>query len=186
MKKISIIHITTIALAAVINILGGQIALLLKLPIYLDTIGTIFVAAILGPIYGIFPGFLSGLIMGLTTDIYSLYFAPVQIVTGFMAGILFHSTLLKKWKTPIGVLCIAIPGTLVASFITVLLFGGITSSGSSVIVVLLRNAGFNEVFSVFVVQIITDFCDRFLGVLIVTSFISRLPKELIYRMKGEQ
>ena len=38
-----------IAFAICINFVGGQIALFLKLPIYLDSIGTVFVAAVLGP-----------------------------------------------------------------------------------------------------------------------------------------
>lgn len=184
MKKITVIHITTIALAAVINILGGQIALFLRLPLYLDTLGTIFVAAIYGPIYGIFPGLLSGLITGITSDIYSLYFAPVQIATGIMTGLMFKSKLMKQWTLPIGVLCIVIPGTLVASLITVILFGGITSSGSSIIVIFLRSIGMNVVMSVFLVQIITDFCDRMIGVILVITFIKKLPKDLLARIKG--
>ena len=39
-----------IAFAICINFVGGQIALLLKLPIYLDSIGTVFVASILVPV----------------------------------------------------------------------------------------------------------------------------------------
>lgn len=42
---------------------------------------------LLGPIYGMLPNLLSGILMGMTTDIYSLYFAPVGMVTGFMAGL---------------------------------------------------------------------------------------------------
>ena len=33
------------------------------------------------------PNLLSGIILGMTTDIYSLYFAPVGMITGLMAGI---------------------------------------------------------------------------------------------------
>ncbi len=41
MKKLSTQRITLIALFIVINIVGGHIALLAKLPVYLDTIGTL-------------------------------------------------------------------------------------------------------------------------------------------------
>ena len=73
-EKISVQKICMIAFAICINFVGGQIALFLKLPIYLDSIGTVFVAAVLGPFYGMLPNLLSGLLMGMTVDIYSLYY----------------------------------------------------------------------------------------------------------------
>ena len=41
-KKITTYQICLVALAVGVNIVGGQIALFLKLPVYLDSIGTIF------------------------------------------------------------------------------------------------------------------------------------------------
>ena len=86
-EKISVQKICMIAFAICINFVGGQIALFLKLPIYLDSIGTVFVAAVLGPFYGMLPNLLSGLLMGMTVDIYSLYYAPVGIILGFVKGL---------------------------------------------------------------------------------------------------
>ena len=86
-EKISVQKICMIAFAICINFVGGQIALFLKLPIYLDSIGTVFVAAVLGPFYGMLPNLLSGLLMGMTVDIYSLYYAPVGILLGFVTGL---------------------------------------------------------------------------------------------------
>lgn len=39
------LKLTTLALCGVINILGGTVALLLRLPVYLDSIGTVLAAA---------------------------------------------------------------------------------------------------------------------------------------------
>ena len=49
-KGISTQQLAFLAFAAVINIIGGYIALFLHLPIYLDSIGTILISAVLGPI----------------------------------------------------------------------------------------------------------------------------------------
>ena len=65
----------------------------LKLPVYLDSIGTIFAGAVLGPWFGMIPNILSGIFMGMTVDIYSLYFAPVGIVTGFLFSQIFQKLL---------------------------------------------------------------------------------------------
>ena len=95
-EKISVQKICMIAFAICINFVGGQIALFLKLPIYLDSIGTVFVAAVLGPFYGMLPNLLSGLLMGMTVDIYSLYYAPVGILLGFVTGLVYRKFQPKK------------------------------------------------------------------------------------------
>ena len=46
------LKLTTLALCGVINILGGTIALLLRLPVYLDSIGTILAAVLVGVVLG--------------------------------------------------------------------------------------------------------------------------------------
>ena len=106
MKKLTVVQVCFIALSAVINIIGGNLALVLRLPIYLDSIGTFLASALLGPVGGVLAGVVSGVISGITTDIYSLYFIPVQIVTGVAAGILFRTTLLKKWNIFLGAFCV--------------------------------------------------------------------------------
>ena len=68
------LKLTTLALCGVINILGGTIALLLRLPVYLDSIGTVLAAALFGPAAGLVPGLISGLISGMTSDVYAFYY----------------------------------------------------------------------------------------------------------------
>lgn len=119
---ISTYQLCLVAMAVAVNIAGGQIALLLRLPVYLDSIGTILVGAVLGPRMGMIPNLLSGIFMGMTVDVYSLYFAPVGMVTGLMSGLLMGRRTLK------GPACfdspgVAIPGTLVSSLINAVLFG---------------------------------------------------------------
>ena len=69
--RMSAAHLSMIAFCAVLNIVGGQIALLLRLPIYLDSIGTVLAAATMGPLYGMLPSLLSGVRRGVLSDIYS-------------------------------------------------------------------------------------------------------------------
>lgn len=178
------IKITTIALAAVLNIAGGQIALLFKLPIYLDVIGTLFTAAVLGPFYALVPGLISSIITGVTMDIYSLYFMPVQLVVGFVAGWVFRYNGMRKWRLPLGTALVTLPGTFVAAVISAFLFGGFTSSGSSLIVMFLRGLGMNDILSVFVVQFFTDYADRFITISLVLVMLTVLPGEMIHRIKG--
>ncbi|QUH20643.1 ECF transporter S component [Alkaliphilus sp. B6464] len=178
MKKIKTLELCIIALGIATNFIGGATALALKLPIYLDTIGTIMIGALLGPIYGMIAGLLSGLISGITTDIYALYFSPVQIITGLMAGLLFRTNLIRKWKMPIGALLVTIPGTIVSSVIAAIIFGGVTSSGSSIIVQVLNKLGLNMALSIFMVQVVTDYLDRFIGIILTYAVLAGLPSSI--------
>ena len=94
MKKITPRIITIIAFSVALNYLGSTIALLLRLPIYLDSAGTIFTGALLGPLFGALTGILTSLLTGLTTDIFSLYYSPVQLCTGILAG--FEAALVSR------------------------------------------------------------------------------------------
>ena len=101
--------------------------------------------------------------------------SPVQLCTGILAGLLLHQQL-KVTKLPFKTLWLTIPGTVISSLITVCLFGGITSAGSSIIVQFLYGLGLNQLASVLLVQLITDYGDRLLSVIIVTAVIAALPK----------
>lgn len=128
---------------------------------------------LLGPVYGMLPNLLSGILMGMTTDIYSLYFAPVGMVTGFMAGLASRRMpelmgRVRGLRLFLAAALITVPGTIVSSLICAGLFGGITSSGSTVLVQLLSHTPLGMTASIFLVQVITDLADRtvslFLGV----------------------
>lgn len=50
------------AVCAAVNFVGGLTALTLRLPVYLDSIGTILAAIVLGPFYGMLTGFATSVI----------------------------------------------------------------------------------------------------------------------------
>ncbi|EGT2229194.1 ECF transporter S component, partial [Clostridioides difficile] len=101
---------------------------------------------------------------------------PVQISTGLLAGIAFKKNFLRGLKTPLGVLLFAIPTSIISSIISAFLFGGMTSSGSSYIVQILKVLGLGDVFSVFVTQVFTDYGDKLLAVVLVNLGLNAVPK----------
>ena len=183
-EKISVQKICMIAFAICINFVGGQIALFLKLPIYLDSIGTVFVAAVLGPFYGMLPNLLSGLLMGMTVDIYSLYFAPVGIVTGFLSGLVFQKMSVKKGRIFLAAAVISVPGTIVSALINAVLFGGVTSSGSSILVQMLSKTPLGLTGSIFTVQFLTDYADRCISVFAVSALITAMGGGMVAKLSG--
>ena len=86
--------IVLIPIAIAINIVLGQtVGAVLKVPVYLDSIGTILVGVLAGPIPGLVTGLLANLIWGyvLPAPFHSDFAAPFAIVAaeiGLFAGIL--------------------------------------------------------------------------------------------------
>ena len=79
------------AVAIAINIAVGSIIVALRLPIYLDSIGTVLVGALAGPWAGALTGILSNLIWSILpipggAGPTAAFFAPVAGVIGLMAG----------------------------------------------------------------------------------------------------
>ncbi|MGM0308945.1 energy-coupling factor transport system substrate-specific component [Enterococcus sp. AZ045] len=188
-KKITTRMITIMALSIGINFLGGTIALWLRLPIYLDSIGTIFAGALLGPIPGILTGLSSSLLSGVTMDMFSLYYSPIQIITGLLAGLILPQKLQAQGlKSKLSLFAwtfvLSAPGTILSSIITIQLFGGITSSGSSTMVQLLYGLGLNQAVSVTIVQAATDYLDRLLSVLVVSLVVLKLPNQVVAKTRN--
>lgn len=176
-STISVFHLCLVAIAVCINLIGGQIALTLRLPIYLDSIGTILIGALLGPFYGMLPNLLSGIISGMTTDIYALYFAPAGMVLGFTTGLICKGKMINKAWIFLSSLMITIPATIVSSLICAGLFGGITSSGSTILVQLLAKTPLGMTASVFITQICTDYLDRTISLFAVAYLLHVLPSD---------
>ena len=183
-KKINIRNLTLVSMGIALNVIGALVALGLRLTIYLDSIGTILIACLLGPKYAVMTGVCGSLVSGITFDPYSIYFAPVQISTGLLAGIMYNKGFLKGKKTPLGVFIFTLPTSIISACIAAFLFGGVTSSGSSYIVQILSHFNVPMVVGVFVTQVITDYADKFVAVIIVALVVSAMPKN--YKLSFNQ
>lgn len=189
MKRLTTSQLILISLAGLCNIVLSTACLSFQITfVYLDAVGTIFIAALFGPLIGMIPGAISNLLLGITTDIYSLYFLPVQLILGYISGMVWKKLHLSEhpsiWKNMVAAFFIALPATIVASFISAKLFHGVTSSGSSLLVQLLHKSGWNLVHSSIAVQIFTDYCDRLLSIFLVQYSIRHLPKQWLQRIES--
>lgn len=184
-REISVYRLCLVAMAVVMNTAGAQLALTFRLPVYLDSIGTVMAGALLGPVYGMLPSFLSGLVLGMTIDIYSLYFAPAGMIVGFMSGLAWKMHLTEKGKMWLAAAVVAVPGTLVSSAICAAVFGGVTSSGSMVLVQIMARTPLGMTASIFLVQIVTEYLDRLISIFFVVVLLRTMPYDLRSRWKGE-
>jgi energy-coupling factor transport system substrate-specific component len=177
---VSVRVIALIAAAIVINIVGGQINDALRLPIFLDSIGTVLVAVLAGPAAGGLAGLLTNLIWGLITNPVAAAFAPVALVIGVVAGLLARIGWFKTiWQAAISGVVIAFFLTLVAVPIQVYLFGGVTGAGSDFAVAYLSHLGQSLFGSVALTVFGSNVADKVITTVLIWIVVKQLPKRLI-------
>lgn len=82
------VYVTTFCgVAVAMNIVLGIITSALGIPLYLDTLGTVLSAAILGPVPGIIVGALSNIITGLIYSVSDIPFCLVNMAVGLIVGL---------------------------------------------------------------------------------------------------
>jgi energy-coupling factor transport system substrate-specific component len=169
-----------IPIAIAINIAVGQIVLLLKLPVYLDSIGTVLVAVLCGPWAGALTGALSNIIWGIAIDPGALPWWPVAFFIGYVAGRMAEWGFFKSWwKVVITGFVVALTAAIVSTPIAVYLFGGITASGSSFITAYLLQTGQGVVQAVLSTGFLVEPVDKITTAMVAFAIILGLPKRTV-------
>lgn len=182
-RDFSLIALLLIPVAIAINIVGFQLCQLLRLPIFLDSIGTILVGAIAGPWVGAVTGLLTNCINGIFNPVYFPY-ALTSIMVGIVAGFLAkRGMFVKLWKVLIAGLILTFVATICSGLITAIVFGGATGSTGSIITATLLAAGNNIFASVFSVQFFQEIADKLISVLVVYIVIKGLPTRYLSKVK---
>ena len=171
-----------IPIGIAINFIGGQIALLLKLPVYLDSIGTILVGATCGMLPGALVGAISNILNSITSPP-TLAFGVLCILFGLLAGFLGRRGIFRSWwKSLLSAIPFALIGGVLGAIITILVFGGLAVGGGAIIVGALVAAGMDTNTANFVAQVPMDVLDKVPTVLIVFAIIKGIPKRLFAKL----
>ncbi|WP_352523458.1 hypothetical protein [Heyndrickxia oleronia] len=87
----SLLALLLIPVGVSLNVVGYQLSTILKLPVFVDQIGTIMVSMIAGPWIGLLTGLLGNVVNGMLNPI-AIGFSIVSMSIGFVSGYL------SKWK----------------------------------------------------------------------------------------
>lgn len=181
-KDFSTITLTLIPVAIVLNIVVGQVTSALKLPIFLDSIGTVLVGILAGPWAGLITGLLTNIIWGLITSPVAAAFAPVAGMIGLVAGLCARYGLFNNWwKVVIAGVLIAIGASIIAVPIRVFMFGGVTGSGIDFITAYLLATGKDLFGSVIITVLSSNLPDKIVTALVVWGIIRALPQRFTIR-----
>src|ERR1044071_999099 len=171
--------VAIIPVGILLNLGIGTLVHLLRLPLFVDGVGTVVVTLLLGIPARITAGVLSFLIGGLLVNPVLPYFcetqAAIAIFVGLMARAGFFGSVPKTILT--GVLLGVVAATISAPVI-VKLYGGITGSGSGAITAFLLASGKSVVKSVILTGISCEPLDKTLQCLLALWLLRSLPRRL--------
>ncbi|MGF0032369.1 CD3073 family putative ECF transporter S component [Bariatricus sp. SGI.154] len=168
------------------NIVLGIITSALGIPLYLDTLGTVLTAAIIGPVPGIIVGALSNIITGLMYSVTDIPFCLVNMAVGLIVGLVakkFKFTLVSAIVTGLALsfICPAI-GTPIGIYV----YGGLNGSASDVLVMSLVQAGKDIFQASFLRNVASNLVDKVGTCVIAWALIRAIPMRFLENFKKEQ
>ena len=171
--------VSMIPVALVLNIVVGQIIGSVGIPLYLDSTGTVLVAALAGPWAGIATGVLSSLVWSAFNPSV-LPFAATSAAVGGLAGVAIKHGALKNIATVLlsGAVIGIVVGMLAAP-VAAFVYGGTAGVGTGAVVSLLREMGHSLLQSVTLQSVISDPLDKALVMLLVWLVLKSLPKRTL-------
>ena len=164
-----------------INYLGKLFASFLKLPLWLDSIGTCIGGCLGGPIIGAICGAANNLIYGLTTgDNITLVYALTSLGIGFVVGVLarlgFMTSLPKAIVTAVGG---GLASVVISTPLNILFWGGTTGNvwGDALFAVT-QASGMSVGLGSLLDELVVDVPDKLITVIVVFLILKGLPKKL--------
>ena len=187
--KLSTAAIVLIPAAIGINYLGKLFAGLLKLPLWLDAIGTVLASMLAGPIIGAASGIINNLIYGITVDPISTVYAITSGAIGLVVGIMAYKGWIANIKKAVVIgLAVGLVAAVISTPLNIIFWGGQTGNvwGDAFYAFLISNdlpvwlASFGD-------SIVVDVPDKVVTVIIGFLIFKGLPKTLtnIYRSDNE-
>lgn len=171
--------LTLIVFSIAINMVVGQLSSMLKLPIFLDSIGTLICALLAGPWAALTSGLLTNLLWGLLSGPIAAAFAPVAMMIGLSAGLLARAggfrtlprVILSGVAITFALMIVAVP-------IRTYLFGGTTGSGADFFVAYFHAVGDNLLESVAITVLGANIADKIISALVAWLLVRQLPERV--------
>lgn len=182
-RKVYVVAFCGICVA--MNIVLGIITSALGIPLYLDTLGTVLSAALIGPVPGIIVGALSNIITGLMYSVSDIPFCLVNMAVGFIVGLVakkFKFTVVSAVITGL-VLSFVCPA--IGTPIGIYVYGGLNGSASDVLVMSLVQAGKDIFQASFLRNVASNLIDKVGTCVVGWALIKAMPMRFLDNFKKE-
>jgi energy-coupling factor transport system substrate-specific component len=185
--KLNTASLVLIPAAVGINYIGKLFAGVLKLPLWLDAIGTMLASMLAGPIVGAICGAINNIIYGLTMDPISFIYAITSIAIGLTVGIMAYKGYIKSIGKAIMIgLIVSLVSAVVSTPINIGFWGGQTGNvwGDALYASLIASK-FPVWIASFLDELVVDIPDKIATVLIAFAIFKGLPKKLTVLYSGD-
>jgi len=185
--KLTTASLVLIPAAVGINYIGKLFAGVLKLPLWLDAIGTVLASMLAGPVVGAIAGAINNIIYGLTMDPISFIYALTSIAIGITVGIMAYKGMIRNIGQAFIAGCIvALVSAVVSTPINIGFWGGQTGNvwGDALYASLIAN-NFPVWISSFLDELVVDIPDKIATVMIGYAIFKGLPKNLTVMFNSE-
>ena len=182
-EDFSLMSSLLIPVAVAINFTGSLIVSSLKLPLFLDAIGTVFISLVAGPWVGSVTAIITSIARGGFNPV-NLAFLPVGILIAIVVG---NLTKLKikniVIKIVLLILSLTITTVIANTVITILVYKGITPDGTGFVASSLIKLGFGEVFSVIMATFVSEIIDKSLTIIIAVIIVKSMSDRYLIKFK---
>jgi energy-coupling factor transport system substrate-specific component len=196
-------RLVAIALCAALNFSIGNIVYLVKLPVYLDSVGTILCALLLVPdrsaaiVCAFIAGFIGIVLTGLLINPFLPWFAFSVLAIAIVSALLTArgTDTFRARPLPMGsftakvLLCGIVTGivsAIVSAPVVVYLFGGVTGSGSALVVAYFIKTGGFLWDATLRSGLIVEPIDKTLQVLLATLLYRATPRDFLAMLRRPQ
>lgn len=179
--RFSTAALVLIPAAVGINYIGKLFAGLLKLPLWLDSIGTVLASILAGPVIGALAGAINNIVYGLTVDPISFVYGITSVAIGLVVGILFYKGYISSWSKAVGAgIIIGLVATVVSTPINIGFWGGQTGNvwGDALFAFVLANTDSTWLASL-LDEVVVDVPDKLVVVLISYGIFKGLPRNVM-------
>ena len=178
----SLMALVLIPVGVSINVVGYQMSQILKLPVFIDQIGTILVSMITGPWVGMVTGLLGNVVNGMIYPT-AFGFAIVSMLIGFVSGFL------SRWRwysnivgVVIGCALLNVVSSVSAAVVTVFMFGGVTGAGIDLLTAAFVASGQALWNSVLTTNVISGMANTIVNFAIAWIIVRRIPDRFLVKL----
>ena len=195
-------RLVAIALCAALNFAIGIIVYLTKLPVFLDSVGTILCALLIAPdrraaiVCAFIAGFI-GVVLSLPINPFLVWFSGTVLAIALVSALLTARATATFRAQPLAVpafagwvvLCGVVTGVvaaIVSAPVVAYLFGGVTGSGSAFVVAFFLTAGQKLLQSTLYAGFTTEPVDKTLQVLLAALLYRATPQDFVTMLRPNQ
>lgn len=184
MKKNSSFIVAMIPAGIALNWVANSIVEMLKLPLFLNNIGTVLNAIVLGPLWGAVTALMTNVILALIVRWTYLPFAAVGIFVAFLAYFFYKKGWFQKtWKVIVSGTIVGLLASVLSTVISVYVFGGFSGHTVDILTAGLIASG-TEIFNAaFIANIPGTVADKVLTFWIVWMILKTFPVRFLPNAK---